>query len=82
MAGGFEPISKPIFSDGVPSPFEFQLLPEDWDHFRKLILYQQPLLYTAIITVMCQWVIIRSTQVCNLASLSPKLLSQFIYISL
>ena len=24
MAGGFEPISKPIFSDGVPSPFEFQ----------------------------------------------------------
>ena len=36
MAGGFEPVSKPIFSDGVPSPFEFQLLPEDWDHFRKL----------------------------------------------
>jgi len=36
MAGGFEPISKPIFSDGVPSPFEYQLLPEDWDHFRKL----------------------------------------------
>jgi len=35
MAGGFEPISKPIFSDGVPSPFEFQLLPEDWDHFRE-----------------------------------------------
>ena len=33
MAGGFEPISKPIFSDGVPSPFEFELLPEDWDHF-------------------------------------------------
>ena len=36
MAGGFEPISKPIFSDGVPSPFEFQLLPEDIDHFRKI----------------------------------------------
>ena len=36
MAGGFEPISKPIFSDGVPSPFEFQLLPEDLDHFREL----------------------------------------------
>ena len=38
MAGGFEPISKPIFSDGVPLPFEFQLLPEDWDHFRKLFI--------------------------------------------
>jgi len=36
MAGGFDPTSKPIFSDGVPSPFEYQLLPEDLDHFRKL----------------------------------------------
>ena len=36
MTGGFEPISKPIFADGVPSPFEFQLLPEDLDHFRKV----------------------------------------------
>ena len=37
MAGGFEPISKPIFSDGIPSPFEFQLLPEDLDHFSKCV---------------------------------------------
>jgi len=35
LAGGFEPVSKPIFSDGVPTPFEYQLLPEDWDHFRE-----------------------------------------------
>ena len=38
MAGGFEPISKPVFSGGVLSPFEFQLLPEDLNHFRKMIL--------------------------------------------
>jgi len=34
LAGGFEPVSKPIFSNGVPTPFEYQLLPEDWNHFR------------------------------------------------
>ena len=38
MAGGFDPISKPIFSDGVPSPFEYQLLQEDLEHFRKNFL--------------------------------------------
>ena len=38
MAGGFEPPSqggKPVFHTGIPEKFEFQLLPEDWDHFRK-----------------------------------------------
>ena len=34
MAGGFEPVGKPIFHDGIPEKFEYQLLPEDWDHFR------------------------------------------------
>ena len=34
LAGGFEPVSKPIFSDGVPAPFEYQLLPENWNQFR------------------------------------------------
>ena len=34
-AGGFEPKAKPIFQKGIPDKFEFQLLPEDWDHFRK-----------------------------------------------
>ena len=38
MAGGFEPPShggKPVFHTGIPEKFAFQLLPEDWDHFRK-----------------------------------------------
>ena len=39
MAGGFEPVCKPIFTDGVPTPFEYQLLPDDWNHFRKLNKY-------------------------------------------
>ena len=33
LAGGFEPVAKPYFQNGIPKPFEFQLLPEDWDHF-------------------------------------------------
>lgn len=38
MAGGFEPPEhggKPVFHTGIPPKFEFQLLPEDWDQFRK-----------------------------------------------
>ena len=38
MAGGFEPPKqggKPVFHTGIPENFQFQLLPEDWDHFRK-----------------------------------------------
>ncbi|XP_065064765.1 pyruvate dehydrogenase phosphatase regulatory subunit, mitochondrial-like isoform X1 [Rhopilema esculentum] len=38
MAGGFEPQGKPCFYEkGVPHKFEFQLLPEDWDHFDILM---------------------------------------------
>ena len=37
MAGGFEPVAKPCFHQGVPPKFEFQLLPEDWDHFGELM---------------------------------------------
>lgn len=33
LAGGFEPRGKPCFQQGIPESFEFQLLPEDWDHF-------------------------------------------------
>jgi glycine/D-amino acid oxidase-like deaminating enzyme len=36
LGGGFEPNPKPIFFQGPPDRFEFQLLQEDWDHFRKL----------------------------------------------
>ena len=35
LLGGFEPIAKPIFTNGVTEKFEFDLLPEDWDQFRK-----------------------------------------------
>lgn len=35
LCGGFQMFAKPIFHTGIPSKFEFQLLPEDWDNFRK-----------------------------------------------
>ena len=37
IGGGFEPKGKPIFHNGVPDKFEFQLLQEDWDHFREYL---------------------------------------------
>ncbi|XP_046549851.1 pyruvate dehydrogenase phosphatase regulatory subunit, mitochondrial-like isoform X1 [Haliotis rubra] len=37
LAGGFEPVAKPVFTHGIPDKFEFQLLPEDWDHFQVLL---------------------------------------------
>ena len=38
LAGGFEPSPKPCFHTGPPDKFEFQLLQEDWDHFRERLL--------------------------------------------
>ena len=38
LMGGFEPNAKPwLASDEIPEPFEFQLLPEDWDQFDILM---------------------------------------------
>jgi 4-methylaminobutanoate oxidase (formaldehyde-forming) len=38
VVGGFEPEAKPWRSpDDLPYPFEFQLLPEDWEHFSVLM---------------------------------------------
>ncbi|XP_041376900.1 pyruvate dehydrogenase phosphatase regulatory subunit, mitochondrial-like isoform X2 [Gigantopelta aegis] len=37
LAGGFEPVAKPVFHRGIPEKFEFQLLTEDWDHFQILL---------------------------------------------
>ena len=37
VVGGFEPTAKPWGEDGIPEPFEFQLLPEDWDQFAILM---------------------------------------------
>ncbi len=43
VVGGFEPEAKPWRSpDDLPHPFEFQLLPEDWEHFS--VLMEQALL--------------------------------------
>ena len=43
VVGGFEPEAKPWRSpDDLPYPFEFQLLPEDWEHFS--VLMEQALL--------------------------------------
>ncbi len=41
--GGFEPDAKPwVASDEIPEPFEFQLLPEDWDQFDILMRNADP----------------------------------------
>jgi len=38
VVGGFEPNAKAwVAPDALPRPFEFQLLPEDWDHFSILM---------------------------------------------
>lgn len=38
MSGGFEMESIPVFREGIPKGFEYQLLPENWDHFGGCIL--------------------------------------------
>lgn len=35
LIGGFLRQSKPIFLNGVPEPFNFTLLPDNWDDFRE-----------------------------------------------
>ncbi len=55
VMGGYEPNPKPWALEGVPDPFEFQLLDEDWDHFEptmQLALGRVPLLSTAGIKQM------------------------------
>jgi 4-methylaminobutanoate oxidase (formaldehyde-forming) len=50
VMGGFEPKAKPWGMDGIPDKFEFQLLPEDWDHFEVLMqnaLHRTPCLENA-----------------------------------
>ena len=47
VMGGFEQNAKPCFHDGVPHPFEFALLPEDWEQFEPLMegaMHRVPLL--------------------------------------
>ena len=37
MLGAFEPVSKPWALDGIPENFEFDQLPEDFDHFEPIL---------------------------------------------
>ena len=37
LLGAFEPVSKPWAMDGIPQDFEFDQLPEDFDHFEPIL---------------------------------------------
>ena len=55
VMGGFEPIAKPWNVERIPERFEFQLLPEDWDHFEVLMtnaIHRTPCLETAEIKLL------------------------------
>ncbi len=50
MLGAFEPVSKPWGMDGIPDSFEFDQLPEDFDHFEPILaaaINRLPMLETA-----------------------------------
>ncbi|GGB63355.1 FAD-dependent oxidoreductase [Roseibium aquae] len=37
LVGAFEPVAKPWGMDGIPDHFEFDQLPEDFDHFEPIL---------------------------------------------
>ncbi len=37
LLGAFEPVAKPWGMDGIPTDFEFDQLPEDFDHFEPIL---------------------------------------------
>ncbi len=50
LVGAFEPTAKPWGMDGIPEDFEFDQLPEDWDHFEPILnnaLHRIPMLKDA-----------------------------------
>ncbi len=50
LVGAFERRAKPWGTDGIPENFEFDELPEDWDHFEPILrnaLHRVPALETA-----------------------------------
>ncbi len=50
MIGAFEPRAKPWGMDGIREDFEFDTLPEDWDHFQPILeaaMERMPLFQTA-----------------------------------
>ena len=55
VMGGFEPVAKPWNPPRIPDNFEFQLFPEDWDHFQILMenaIHRTPCLETAEIKML------------------------------
>jgi 4-methylaminobutanoate oxidase (formaldehyde-forming) len=55
VMGGFEPEAKPWNVARIPDRFEFQLLPEDWDHFEILMrnaIHRTPCLETAEVKML------------------------------
>jgi 4-methylaminobutanoate oxidase (formaldehyde-forming) len=55
VMGGFEPVAKPWDVARIPKRFEFQLLPEDWDHFEILMrnaIHRTPCLETAEVKLL------------------------------
>ncbi len=50
LLGAFEPVAKPWGMDGIPDDFEFDQLPEDFDHFEPILqkaINRMPLLADA-----------------------------------
>ncbi|MEJ6499932.1 MAG: FAD-dependent oxidoreductase [Rhodobacterales bacterium] len=50
LLGAFEPVSKPWGMNGIPADFEFDQLPEDFDHFEPILeraVNRLPMLATA-----------------------------------
>ena len=50
MLGAFEPVAKPWGMEGIRKDFEFDTLPEDWDHFMPILemaTNRMPLFQTA-----------------------------------
>ena len=57
LVGAFEKEAKPWGMDGIPEDFEFDQLPEDWDHFEPILesaLHRIPVLAeTGVQTFFC-----------------------------
>jgi len=50
LLGAFEPVAKPWGMEGIRKDFEFDTLPEDWDHFMPILeqaMNRMPLFQTA-----------------------------------
>ena len=55
LMGGFEPVAKPWGMEGIPDPFEFHLLAEDWDQFQPLMeaaIHRVPALEAAGVKIL------------------------------